>query len=136
MSNWLLRMATLYFVIGVGFGVVMGATHDFSMAPVHAHINLLGWVTLGLVGVLYAVRPEFAATRLARAHFVLHNLALPVMIVALFFELRGEQAAGPVLGMSSLAMAAAVLCLALNVWRVTSAAQRPVTLQPAATAAG
>ena len=34
---------------GVTLGVVMGIRHDFSLAPVHAHINLVGWASLRLV---------------------------------------------------------------------------------------
>lgn len=119
MSKWLLRIASLYLVIGVCFGIVMGATHNFLQAPVHAHLNLLGWVTLGMVGLLYTVRPEYADTGLAKAHFVLHNLGLPVMMGALFYELQGVQAAGPVLGVGSLVVGLGIACLALNIWRVS-----------------
>lgn len=37
-----LLLASLMLVIGVTLGVVMGATHDFQLAPVHAHVNLVG----------------------------------------------------------------------------------------------
>ncbi len=30
---------------GMGLGIFMGISHDFSLTPVHAHVNLLGWVT-------------------------------------------------------------------------------------------
>lgn len=139
MSNWLLRIATLYFAIGVAFGLGMGITHNFVLAPVHSHVNLLGWVSLGLVGLLYAVRPAFAATRLARAHFVLHNLGLPLMCGGLFFQLQGAEAAVPVVGVGSLLIAGGIACLLANVWRLTSAAgeqrQRAGHAQPEAATA-
>jgi len=137
MSNWLLRLATVYFAIGSAFGLVMGMTHDFVQAPVHTHLNLLGWVSLGLVGLLYALRPAFAATRLARAHFVLHNLGLPLMCGGLFFQLRGVAAAVPAVGLGSLAVAAGIACLLLNVWRLTGqASAHGLNRRPAATTAG
>ena len=38
---------------GMGLGIFMGISHDFSLTPVHAHVNLLGWVTMTLYGVYY-----------------------------------------------------------------------------------
>lgn len=38
---------------GIGLGIWMGIAHDFTLAPVHAHINLLGWVTLSLYGLYH-----------------------------------------------------------------------------------
>lgn len=38
---------------GMGLGIWMGIAHDFTLAPVHAHINLLGWVTLSLFGLYH-----------------------------------------------------------------------------------
>lgn len=34
-------------------GFYMGIIHDFTLAPVHAHMNLLGWVSLFLLGLYY-----------------------------------------------------------------------------------
>lgn len=40
-------------VVGVGMGIGMGIAHDFTLTPVHAHINLLGWVSMMLFGLYY-----------------------------------------------------------------------------------
>jgi cbb3-type cytochrome oxidase subunit 1 len=121
MSNCLLRLAVVYFVLGVVLGNVMGATNDFTLMGLHAHLNLLGWVSLGLVGLIYKALPAASETKLAKAHFWLHNLALPVQMVALTFYLTGTKAAGPVLGISSMVVGLAVVCLAINLWRHTGA---------------
>jgi hypothetical protein len=49
----LLFLATAAFclVCGVGMGIAMGMAHDFHLAPVHAHLNLLGWTSLALMGL-------------------------------------------------------------------------------------
>ena len=39
----------------------------------------LGWTTMALAGLVYAVFPQAAQSRLARIHFWMHNAALPVM---------------------------------------------------------
>ena len=40
-------------VVGLTQGIVMGITQDFTYASVHAHLNLVGWVTLALFGLAY-----------------------------------------------------------------------------------
>jgi len=50
---------------GMGFGIFMGVTQDFMLAPAHAHLNLLGFVTMFLSALYYRAFPEAAAMRLA-----------------------------------------------------------------------
>jgi hypothetical protein len=40
-------------VVGMCLGFYMGINQDFTLAPVHAHLNLLGWVSLFLLGIYY-----------------------------------------------------------------------------------
>lgn len=42
-------------LVGMTLGIIMGITQDFTYAPVHAHFNLVGWVTLVLFGLAYRV---------------------------------------------------------------------------------
>lgn len=119
LANWLLRLAVLYFVAGVSLGLYMAASEDHTLFPVHAHVNLLGWVSLCLFGLFYTVVPEAAQTRLARAHFWLYVPALFVMMMLLFALFRGYAAVGPFLGVSAFVVGAGVLCFAAVVWRHT-----------------
>jgi hypothetical protein len=32
-------------------GILMAIAQDFTLAPAHAHLNLLGWVTMALYGL-------------------------------------------------------------------------------------
>jgi len=66
-----LILATATLLIGVGMGTWMGLTHNFHFAPVHAHLNLLGWTSLALFGLCYRAYPPLAASRLALPHFAL-----------------------------------------------------------------
>ncbi len=61
----------LLLLAGMSLGQYMGAHEDFTLAPVHAHINLLGWVTLALYGTFYALTRETYSPRLAWINFVL-----------------------------------------------------------------
>ncbi|HTJ96861.1 MAG TPA: hypothetical protein VL381_05285 [Rhodocyclaceae bacterium] len=113
-----LKLAVLYALIGIGFGVYMGASHDFSQKDTHAHANLVGWVSLAVMGLIYIVVPNLAKTRLASAHFWLHNLGLPPMLLGVFLIYKGQMALGePITGISSTIVALAFVCFAINVWQ-------------------
>jgi len=58
-------------VVGVALGIGMGIAHDFQLAPVHAHTNLVGWTSLALMGLTFRAWPELATGRLAIAQAVL-----------------------------------------------------------------
>lgn len=109
--RWFLCAVT-YFVIGLGFGVFMGASGDHSLASVHAHINLLGWASMGLTGLLYRARPAAANSRIATWHFWSYQLAVPVLLLAVAALHLGHEGAGPVAGLASIV----VLLSALLFW--------------------
>lgn len=117
MTHWFLRLAVLYGIAGIGLGLYMSATNDFAWHPVHAHLNLLGWVTLALFGLYYRAHPAAAASRLAKAHFWLFVPAHFVQMVSLALFFAGRSAVEPVLAVSSFIVAAGFLCFAGVVWR-------------------
>jgi len=43
----------------------------------------LGWASLALAGLVYHFYPAASITRLARFHFWLHNIGLPLFMVGL-----------------------------------------------------
>lgn len=119
MGNRFLRLAVVYFLLGVTLGIVMAGSHDYTYRPVHAHLNLLGWVSMALFGLWYRSAPLAAETRLAKTHFWLHNSALPVQMVTLILFLGGNTAAEPVLAAASVVMGIGLICFAINLWRHT-----------------
>jgi hypothetical protein len=110
-----IRIAVIYFVIAVAMGVYMGASHDHSLYPLHAHLNLLGWVSMALFGLLGKTFPNIADNLLAKLHFWIYNIALPVMAFALFRVLKGEAGMEPVLGMASAGTGVAIALFAGNI---------------------
>lgn len=94
----------------------MGANHDFRLKTVHVHANLLGWVSMALMGLVYRLYPSAAASRLAAWHFALYQFALPLMLGGLAAMMLGQRGAEPVVGLASVAMFSAVVCFALSVW--------------------
>ncbi|HZV65173.1 MAG TPA: hypothetical protein VFG03_09755 [Telluria sp.] len=111
-----LKFAIVYLMIGVAMGIAMGASQNFTMRPVHAHVNLLGWTTLALAGLIYSVFPKAGGSKLARLHFWLMNLSLPAMMIALMLVLTGHLVAVPVLVSAELVAALAIIAFAANLF--------------------
>ena len=117
-----LQIAVVYLVIGTILGLGMGITQKFTLVPVHAHVLLLGWASLALAGVVYHLYPAAAGTRLARWHFWLHNVGLPVFMVALGFLLTGSQAMTPVVAIGATVVLVGLVLFCANVLRIRPAA--------------
>ncbi|MDR7297176.1 hypothetical protein J2X16_002523 [Pelomonas aquatica] len=121
---WWLRMAAVYLVVGVSLGNYMGATHDFGLRSVHAHVNLLGWASMLGFGLVAQQWADTLSPRLVALQFWLHQLALPAMLSALAALMRGVTAAEPLVGLGSAVVGLAVLAFAANVWLGTGAKLR------------
>jgi cbb3-type cytochrome oxidase subunit 1 len=124
----LLKIAAVYLLVGVSMGLYMGITHRFTLHPVHAHINLLGWASLALAGLIYVQFPEAAKTRLAQIHFWMHNMSLPVLMVALAFLLSGNEAFAPVVGIMSIVTALGLAIFVINICVNVPSTRRPVAI--------
>lgn len=111
-----LKLAVVYLVIGVALGIAMGASENFTLRPVHAHINLLGWATMALAGLVYSVFPSAGTSKLATIHFWLSNISLPVMALALTFVLLGARQVIPVLAVSEILAALGIVVFAANIF--------------------
>ena len=70
-------------LIGMFWGMHMGESNDFAMAPAHAHLNLLGWVTMSLYGTFYALTAQTMSPRLAWTNFVLSAAGVLAMVPSL-----------------------------------------------------
>lgn len=115
MAIWFLRLALIYFVVGIALGLHMAASHDFTNMPVHAHVNLLGWVSSVLMWLIYRQLPAAANNLLAKLNFILYHAALPVLAVSLSVMLHGNAAAEPVVAAASIVLALGVLCFVINI---------------------
>ena len=60
----------LFAVLGLCLGLWMVAVNNFAYSKIHAHINLLGWVTLAIYGIVYKIYPVMKDSRLALPHLV------------------------------------------------------------------
>jgi len=124
--RWLLA-AVSYFVIGLAYGVYMGASGDHALFTVHSHISLLGWVSMGLTGLVYRSFPAAAQTRLAVWHFWLYQLAAPAMLLAVAALYSGVEGADPIAGVASVVLLVSVV---LFWWAIFSAGRSKTAMTP------
>jgi cbb3-type cytochrome oxidase subunit 1 len=127
-----LKIACVCLMLGLLLGLFMAVRQDFTLMSVHAHLGLLGWASLAIAGIVYLVLPRCAATRLARVHFWLHNIGLPIMSVALTIAfILGDARLEPVIAVGSTMVIAGLLVFTVNVFRNARASDSVQKLQPA-----
>ncbi|WP_261134570.1 cbb3-type cytochrome c oxidase subunit I [Bacillus sp. Marseille-Q3570] len=115
MSIKLIKISAVYFGLGVLIGMYMSMEHAFSLTPVHAHINLLGWTALTLAGIIYHLFPKAAETRLAKIHFWGHNIGLPVMMAGLTLFVYGHEQFEPAIGVGATITVISILLFVINI---------------------
>lgn len=102
--------APIYVLMGMVFGLWMSAHQNFQLAAAHAHLNLLGWVTIALFGAFYALKPEAATWRISKLQVLIANLAVIIMVPGIVLAIK-EVTEGPVIVGSLLAVIAMALFL-------------------------
>jgi hypothetical protein len=100
-AGWCFRLAVLYALFGMVMGEIMAISGDHSQMPVHAHINVLGWVSLALFGLFYNSYPASAEGKLPLIQFVLFNLGIVIQAFAVSQILMDNTAMAPVAGIGS-----------------------------------
>lgn len=127
LSNRLIHSAVAFFVVGVALGTTMGAMQDFRFVHVHAHINLLGWVALGMIGLIYRAHPHLQQGWLAHTHYWLHTVGLVLFMGAFAWGIVSGNKPVPFIATGAMMVSLGVLLFALNVFsrlRSAPAAQR------------
>jgi cbb3-type cytochrome oxidase subunit 1 len=118
MAARFVKIAVVYFLIGTVLGLVMGSADQFQYTSAHAHINLLGWASLAIIGVIYKVFPEIADNKLARVHFWLHNIGLPLLVVSMVFFANDEESIGiPFAAVGGILVIVSVIVFLVNLFK-------------------
>lgn len=113
--------AICFLVAGILVGLKMSIAHDYAATGAHAHINLLGWVTMAIFGTFHALNPQGAGTRLAKAQYYIYTGGVVVMTPALYLLLTGNPSLEPVVAISSLVVFAGVLMFGAIIFRTRAA---------------
>lgn len=113
------RIAVLFLIIGICFGLYMSMTSDYRFTGVHAHINLVGWVTAALFGTYFALNPAKASGSLVQVQFWIFVGGTAFMCVALALLLAGTAEMVPLVAAGSIVTFIGVLLFAYIVWSKT-----------------
>lgn len=116
-SRYYFGIAILFLIAGMALGLHMSITHTYQTAGAHAHINLLGWVTMSLFGGYLALYPRKAAWLLSRIQFYVYTAGVVVMTPSLYFLLNGNPQVEPLVAISSLVTFAGAVLFAVIVFR-------------------
>lgn len=116
-SNTSFRAAVLLAIAGMIWGIAMGISQDHSTMPAHAHLNLLGWVSLFLFGVYYHLHPVIDQSALAWWQIWIWIAGTIVLTIGVGLVHSGHQIGEPIAAVSSLVVLADTLVFAWLVFR-------------------
>jgi hypothetical protein len=113
--------AALCGLAGMAWGTHMGMSGNHQLAPAHAHLNLLGWVTLSIMGGFYALTGRQGWLPWA-------NLALSALGAVLMGVLLPQVLTGKLPGqVMSAAEIPAILGMLLFIAAILTSARKPAT---------
>lgn len=118
-----IQTAVVFFVVSAALALFMGVKQDYSLQPVHMHMNLLGWASLAVIGLLYTNFPQLQRGWLPFLQYWLHTAGLvlfmsglawktmPDVLPDLAVRLQGAMVVG-----GSLMVGGSVLMFATNIY--------------------
>jgi hypothetical protein len=115
-ERWFLRVAVLYALLAMALGIAMGISEDHSQMPTHAHLNLVGWVSMAIYALVYRQWPAAAQSKLALIHFWTANAGAILLNLGVYGLMSGNAALAPVAVAGSLVTIAGMLIFAFIVY--------------------
>lgn len=116
-SRIFLITGALWLLVGIMLGMWMGAHQDFTLAPLHAHINLLGFTLMTIFGIAYRVMPDLANSTFATVHFWLHEVGVLGTLIFLALVLTGRTGVEMLLAASEGVVFLGIIAWTVNVIR-------------------
>lgn len=123
-----IRASLAWFTLGLLLGIAISAYPPWAAyRPAHAHMTVVGFLTMMVFGVGYQLLPRLFGSPLhsrgaAIAHFWLANLGLAAMVVGFLMQPRVGPRSAPVTATGGLMFALGALGFVYNMWRTFNAA--------------
>lgn len=113
-------VAVVMALAGMAWGIHMAMSQDHSQHVTHAHLNLLGWVSLFLMGLFYKVHPSVEGSRLALLQVLIWIAGTIGLTVGVGMIYAGSIETGdPIAGISSLVLFADMALFGFLVLKAT-----------------
>jgi len=111
-----IRIALIYILAGMVFGIWMGIGQSFEYTPVHAHINLAGFALMTLFGLIHRGWPDLRRSRLAAWHFWAYNVSVLIFVIGIYL-VHTDPALEPIVIVGSLLVLLSTLLFAVLFYR-------------------
>ena len=118
-----LKASLAWLAVGVTLGATMAAHPEYTIyRPAHAHMVLLGFVTMMIFGVAYHVIPRFTGhllhnRRAAELQWFVSNAGLATMVVGFIVRANGSAMGTPILSTGGILAAIGAYTFVYNIWR-------------------
>ena len=118
-----IRASLAWFALGIILGLIMAAHPPWvAYRPAHAHMNVVGFLTMMVFGVGYQLLPRLFghalySRRLAVAHWWLANGGLAGMVVGFFLQPHVGPRSAPITATGGLLFSLGALGFVYNLWR-------------------
>lgn len=137
--RWFLKSGLAALALGVAMGIWLAVSPGAIIyRPAHAHLNLLGFVSMVIFGVAYHVIPRFTghplhSRTMAGAHWWASNVGLALMLAGFLLLPHLSGIGRLVLGTGACVAATGALLFVYNLWRtIDGRGPKPRPVSPAA----
>lgn len=125
-----IRASLAWFALGITLGLAMAAYPAWVIyRPAHAHMNVVGWITMMVFGVGYQLLPRLFGgalhnRALAVVHFWMANVGLAAMVTGFVLAPHVGARSAPVTAGGGLLFSAGAFLFVYNMWRTFNTADR------------
>src|SRR5260370_40944790 len=95
------QAAVVFVVVGMIWGIIMAISEDHSAMPAHAHLNLLGWVSLFLFGIYYRLHPSLEGSKIASAQVWVWITGTVILVIGVGLVHAGHVIGDPIAAIGS-----------------------------------
>src|SRR6266702_1513974 len=120
-GSLMMCVSVVVLLAGMLAGIAMGIEQNFTLAPAHAHLNLIGGVLLFLFGLFYRLIPAAGTTTLVQVRGwlrIVGAILVPAGVAIVLLKGPSFEAA-PIVG--SLIVVTAMVLFAVIVFRTSRA---------------
>ena len=79
-GDYYILAGLVWLVLGMAFGIWMGIAQKFDFANSHAHLNLVGFATSLLFGLVYRQYAGLAQSRIAALQFWVYEIGAVLLV--------------------------------------------------------
>ncbi|OEH93001.1 hypothetical protein [Bacillus solimangrovi] len=91
-TRMLIQASALAALVGTFMGSHMAGSLNYAMRPMHAHILVVGWLSLFAFGAFYKLFPIPATSKLANAQAITGIIGAFVLPIGMYIDLLKDTA--------------------------------------------